>query len=93
LDLARPKSESKSASKSASKSEPWKVRLAAGVVTGALAIGTLAMTTAPSTDLAGRTILLTISLQIAATLARGVTGRVSASVLARLTGLAVCTFL
>jgi hypothetical protein len=92
LDLAGPRSVSRSASET-----DWKVRLAAGVVTGALGIATLAMTTAPSTGLpgqaTGRTILLTISLQIAATLARGLTGRVSASVVTRLAGLAVCTFL
>ena len=62
---------------------------AAGVLTAALGIVALAMTTAPSTRLTR----LTISLQVAATLVRGVTGRVSAAWLARLAGLAVCTFL
>ncbi len=66
----------------------WKVRLAAGVLTGALGIVALAMTTAAS----GGLMALLISLQIVAALARGLTGRVSASVLARLTALAVCTF-
>ncbi len=64
----------------------WKTRAAAGALTAALGIVALAMTSGPLTG-------LMISLQVAATLARGVTGRVSASVLARLTGLAVCTFL
>ena len=67
----------------------WRARLAAGLVTAALGIVALAMTIGPSTRLTG----LMISLQIVATLVRGVTGRVSASVLARLTGLAVCSFL
>jgi membrane protease YdiL (CAAX protease family) len=67
----------------------WKVRLAAGVLTGALGIVALAMTTASSTGLAA----VTISLQVVAALARGMTGRVSASVVARLAALAVCTFL
>ena len=64
----------------------WKTRAAAGALTAALGIVALAMTSGPLTG-------LMISLQVAATLARGVTGRVSASVLVRLTGLAVCTFL
>jgi hypothetical protein len=68
---------------------PWKARLAAGVLTATLGIVALAMTTGLSTGRAG----LMISLQVVATLVRGVTGRVSASVLVRLTGLAVCTFL
>jgi len=68
---------------------PRRVRLAAGVLSAALGIVALAMTTASS---AGLTSLL-ISLQIVAALARGLTGRVSASVLARLVALAVCTFL
>ena len=63
-----------------------KVRLAAGALTAALGIVSLAMTNAPLTR-------LTIGLQIAATLARGVTGRLSAAWLTRLAGLAVCTFL
>ena len=67
----------------------WKTRAAAGALTAALGIVALAMTTGLSTGRAG----LMISLQVVATLVRGVTGRVSASVLARLTGLAVCTFL
>ena len=71
----------------------WKTRLAAGVLTGGLGIVALAMTTASSPGPQARTISLTISLQIVATLARVVTGRVSAAVLARLAGLAVCTFL
>jgi hypothetical protein len=69
--------------------DPWKARVAAALLTAALGIVALAMTTGLSTRLAQ----LMISLQIVATLVRGVTGRVSASVLARLTGLAVCTFL
>ncbi|HEX3902859.1 MAG TPA: hypothetical protein VH853_08400 [Polyangia bacterium] len=64
----------------------WQVRLTAGGVTGALGIVSLAMTNAPLTRLA-------IGFQLAATLARGVTGRASAAWLARLAGLAVCTFL
>jgi len=71
----------------------WKARLAAGLVTGALGVMALAMTTASSTGLPGRMISLTISLQLAATLARGLTGRVSAAWIVRLTGLAICTFL
>jgi hypothetical protein len=67
----------------------WKARVAAGLLTAALGIVVLAMTTGLSTRLAA----LMISLQVAATLARGVTGRVSAAVLARLAGLAVCSFL
>jgi membrane protease YdiL (CAAX protease family) len=67
----------------------WKGRLAAGALTAALGIVALAMTTGLSTRLAG----LMISLQVVATLVRAVTGRVSAAVLARLAGLAVCTFL
>ena len=67
----------------------WKTRAAAGALTAALGIVALAMTTGLSTGRAG----LLISLQVVATLVRGVTGRVSASVLARLAGLAVCTFL
>jgi hypothetical protein len=85
---------------SASMAEPWpakttaakakaKARLAAGVLTAALGIVTLAMTTGLSTGRVG----LMISLQVVATLVRGVTGRVSAAWIARLTGLAVCTFL
>ena len=42
---------------------------------------------------APRAISLAISLQIVAALVRGVTGRVSASAIARLAALAVCTFL
>jgi membrane protease YdiL (CAAX protease family) len=67
----------------------WKARLAAGVLTGALGIVALALTTASPTGLAAAT----ISLQLVAALARGMTGRVSASVVARLAALAVCTFL
>ncbi len=68
---------------------PWKARAAAGALTAALGIVALAMTTGLSTGLTG----LMISLQVVATLVRGVTGRVSAAWIARLTGLAVCTFL
>jgi hypothetical protein len=63
-----------------------RARVAAAVVTGALGIVALAMTTAPLTG-------LTIALQIAATLTRAITGRVSAAWLARLAGVAVCAFL
>jgi membrane protease YdiL (CAAX protease family) len=63
-----------------------RARVAAAVVTGALAIVALAMTTAPLTR-------LTIALQLAATLTRAVTGRVSAAWLARLAGVTVCAFL
>lgn len=72
----------------ASVSARWKTRLAAGVLTGALGIVSLAVT-APSGRLTG----LTIALQLVATLARGITGRVSAAWIARLIALAVCTFL
>jgi hypothetical protein len=75
----------------------WKARLAAGAVTAALGIVALAMTmgmsTGTTTGLSTGRAGLMISLQVAATLVRGVTGRVSASALARVTGLAVCTFL
>ncbi len=81
----------------------WKVRLAAGVVTGALGIVALAMTTGPATKIGlpvgtkigkiGLSVGATVSLQLAATLARGLTGRVSAAWVTRLAGLAVCTFL
>ena len=67
----------------------WKARLAAGVLTAALGIVALAMTTGLSTGRAG----LMLSLQVVATLVRGVTGRVSAAWIARLSALAVCTFL
>jgi hypothetical protein len=72
-----------------------KVRLAAAVLTAALGIVAVAMTTASPTDFQGgrRAISLAISLQLAAALARAVTGRVSASAVARLVALAVCTFL
>jgi membrane protease YdiL (CAAX protease family) len=63
-----------------------RARGAAAVVTGALGIVALAMTTAPLTR-------LTIALQIAASLSRAVTGRVSAAWLARLAGATVCAFL
>ncbi len=71
----------------------WKARLAAGAVTAALGIVALAMTMGITTGLSTGRLGLMISLQVAATLVRGVTGRVSASALARATGLAVCTFL
>jgi len=71
----------------------WKGRVAAGVLTGALGIVALALTTASPTGVEARTFALAVSLQLVAALARGVTGRVSASVLARLAALAVCTFL
>ena len=67
----------------------WKVALTAAVLTAALGIVALAMTSALST---GRAALM-ISLQVVATLVRGGTGRVSASALARLAALGVCTFL
>jgi hypothetical protein len=71
----------------------WKVRVAAGALTGALGIAAVALTAASPTGLEARTISLAVSLQLVAALARGVTRRVSASVLARLAALAVCTFL
>ncbi len=63
-----------------------RARLAAAAVTAAVAIASLAMTSAPLTP-------LTIGLQIAATAARGLTGRVGAAFLTRLCALAVCAFL
>ena len=71
----------------------WKARLAAGALTAALGIVAFAMTTRMTTRLSTRLAGLMISLNIIATLVRGVTGRVSAAWLARLAGLAVCTFL
>jgi hypothetical protein len=75
----------------------WKVRLVAGVLSGALGIVALAMTTPSATGLRGLAQggagAGAISLQIVAALTRASTGRVSASVLARLAALAVCTFL
>jgi hypothetical protein len=71
----------------------WKVRVAAGVLTGALGIVALALTTASPAGLQGRTISLAIWLQLATALARGATGRVSAAVVTRLAALAICTFL
>ena len=64
----------------------WRGRAAAALITGALAVVALAVTTAPLTRLA-------IALGVAATAARAVTGRLSAAWLARLAGLAVCAFL
>jgi hypothetical protein len=71
----------------------WKTRAAAGVLTAALGIVALAMTTGMTSGLSTGRVGLMISLQVVATLVRGVTGRVSAAWLARLAGLAVCTFL
>jgi hypothetical protein len=58
----------------------------AALLSGALAVVAIAVTMAPLTRLA-------IALTVAATAARGITGRMSAAWLARLAGLAVCALL
>jgi hypothetical protein len=64
----------------------WRGRAMAALLTGALAVVALAVTTAPLTRLA-------LALAVAATAARAITGRLSAAWMARLAGLAVCAFL
>jgi membrane protease YdiL (CAAX protease family) len=65
---------------------PARARLGAAALTGTVAIAALALTSAPLTP-------LTIAIQIAATAARGVTGRVGAAFVARSCAMAVCAFL